>query len=157
VARDLFVDLRLTRFSKAVIAAQPSLYGAWLARAWLRALRLTLSKPWVWGPAALLALAVLIRRRRRTPDEVAGPAPPSLRPALAFLTLSVSFYLASMALVLLVEPPEWRYLASAELLLPGGLLAVAAELIGGARRSGRSPRPPLPGDLPRCGRNSGAA
>ncbi len=123
IPRDLFVDRRLSRFSISVIRQRPRLYAVWLARSWLRALRLTAAKPWIWLPALLCLFSAAVCRWRCQKGGWSGAGA-----ALNFLLLAVAFYLASLALTLLVEPPEWRYLASAELLLPGAMLAAAVEL-----------------------------
>jgi hypothetical protein len=47
--------------------------------------------------------------------------------SLGFLLLAFSHYLLAVGLLLLLQPPEWRYLAAAELLLPGALAAAAIE------------------------------
>lgn len=127
--RAVWVDRYLTSWSLAVIAERPGLYLVWLARAAAAAGRSTLADPWVWAPALVLLLALALARdrsRRRSPPVAA---------ARAFFGLTLGYYLASLLLILPVEPPEWRYLTAAELLLPGGLAAWAVSLLCGAGES----------------------
>ncbi len=147
LSRDLFVDRSLSRMSLAVIAARPRLYAAWLARAWLNALHTTAARPWISASVLLLVVSAVGRWLWRwlwrwlgrwpgrwlwiglwSSTQRIRALPSASRPALCFLGFALGFYLFSLALTLLVEPPDWRYLASAELLLPGAILALAAEL-----------------------------
>lgn len=126
--RSLWVDRRLISLSLAVLRERPGLYASWLARAWGFCLAKTAANPWVWATAAAAGGAALLawRRRRRF---AAGPRPfpHALVRSLGFLLLAVAYYLLAVGLLLLLQPPEWRYLAAAELLLPGALAAAAVE------------------------------
>lgn len=147
--RDLWVDRRLTSLSLAVLRERPELYASWLVRAWGFSLAKTAANPWVWATAAALALAALSgwRRRRGQRPRVADrgeagghegrPYDPPLaterQRSLGFLLLAIVYYLLAVGLLLLLQPPEWRYLAAAELLLPGALAAAAIETWSVAR------------------------
>jgi hypothetical protein len=134
-------DRRLTRLSLAVLRARPEVYLAWLRLGWRSSLAATGADPWVWVPALLLAASLVgaagldrSRRVRAMPAE-AGRLGPG-RPAWGLLLASLGYFLAALGLVLLVEVPYARYLAAAELLLPGALAATAVEVW--VRRRGRS-------------------
>ncbi len=130
--RDLWVDRRLATLSVAVLRARPGLYLVWLGRAWVLTLWQTAANPWVWGTAAAAAGAATVAwvRRRRGGRSASGRTalPAGLTSSLRFLAFACSFYLLAIGLLLLLQPPEWRYVAAAELLLPGALAAVAVEL-----------------------------
>ena len=134
--RSLWVDRRLTSLSLSVLRARPGLYASWLVRAWGHTLGRTAVNPWVWATAtaAVVAAAVAWRRRRGLGDGTRRPPIAFVR-SLGFLLLALAHYLLAVGLLLLLQPPEWRYLAAAELLLPGALAATAIETGRFARRS----------------------
>lgn len=130
--RDLWVDRRLTRLSVAILRARPGLYLVWLGRAWAFTLGQTAANPWVWGTAAAAGGAATVAwvRRRRGGRSVSRRTalPVGQAWSFRFLAFALSYYLLAIGLLLLLQPPEWRYVAAAELLLPGALAAVAVEL-----------------------------
>lgn len=126
--RDVYIEKRLLSHCLAVLRARPSLYLAWLGRAWGHTLLTTARQPWIYLPAALCLGAWALTRRRG--DLATKEEPRQARSRAALLGLfALAFYLVAMGLVLLIETPFWRYSASAELLLPGALLALAVELV----------------------------
>lgn len=129
--RDVYVNHRLSRLSKAIIRQRPGLYIAWLARALGTALGRTARAPWMWGTAAF-AVAALAAGFRSSPGRRWNRQRLSLSPALGFLALAVAYHLLSLGPVLLVGSPEWRYLTATRLLLPGALAAVGVEVWSGA-------------------------
>jgi hypothetical protein len=142
--RDVYVNRRLTGFARAVIAARPGLYLKWLAGAWVTALALLIAEPWLWATGALALVGAAARRLRRrgASPQAAGEA--EWRRALSFLALAAAFAVSALALVLFLQPPEWRYLLSVMLPLPGALAAVGVEGLRSLRRGAPGPAAPPP-------------
>lgn len=138
--RDVYIEKRLFSHCMAVLRARPGLYYSWLWRAWAHALSTTARQPWIVVPLGLWVLGWAWSRRGAAPRRDAMHHE-SLRKSLGLLGLGVVFYLGAMGLVLLIETPFWRYLAAAELLLPGALMAVTAEWFQSG--IGGQGRPPL--------------
>ncbi|HZI64909.1 MAG TPA: hypothetical protein VFE44_09030 [Thermoanaerobaculia bacterium] len=144
--RDVYVNRRLTGFARAVIAARPGLYLKWLAGAWVTALALLIAQHWLWatGVFALVGAAVRKVRQRGAPQTAARELEWSR--TLSFLALAAAFAVSALALVLFLQPPEWRYLLSVMLPLPGALAAVGVEGLRSLRRGAPGPAesPPAP-------------
>ncbi len=121
--RDIYVERRLLPLSVSILRARPGLYLVWMSRGWTHALLTTGKQPWIFIPAVLLGLSWLLFGRLR-----GGAHRQERGRCLLVLLLALAYYLATMGLVLLVEIADWRYIAAAELLLPGAMLAMAVEL-----------------------------
>jgi len=133
-----FINHQLAGLSKDVFGQLPGEYLGWIAQGmrigvsrsvrWVRSLDLCL------GLALLGILALALAR------AVAVPRPPKAFPATAVTDLDAiwliagSFFLASLLLIVLVEPPLPRYLHAAGMLLPGAALALASETLAAAAR-----------------------
>ena len=150
--RDVYIDRRLKSFGQAVIAARPGLYAAWLAGAWLTGLALLVGEPWIWATGLVAASAVAARwlARRRAPNDgqsrAIGDAEGEWPRALAYLALAAAYTVSALAVILFLQPPEWRYLLSVMLPLPGALAAVGVAGLRSLRRGapGRAAPPPRP-------------
>jgi hypothetical protein len=137
--RDVYVNRRLTGFARAVIAARPGLYLEWLAGAWIAALVLLFTDPWLWATGAFALVGVAVRRARRRGASPSAAGDVEWRRAVSFLALAAAFAVSALALVLFLQPPEWRYLLSVMLPLPGALAAVGIEGLRSFRK--RAPGP----------------
>lgn len=131
--RDVYVEKKLLSLSLAILRARPGLYVAWLVRGLGHTLVATARNGWILFPAVALGLAWWFAWRRAQGTLALGEERVRM---LLVLLLAFSYYLATVGLVLLVEIPGWRYLAAAELLLPGALLAAAVEVAGSDQRAG---------------------
>ncbi len=128
-----------TRFSVAMIRTRPDLYRRWLADGGRYTYDLLARDRLVRGSAIALLVSFFLWGLGRLgsiwfgrgPEERSGSSAPSRRvsPAAQLLVVAVAFFLASQALVMLVEVPLDRYTFLSALFLPGAFLALAVEML----------------------------
>lgn len=125
---------QLTALSWALIRLHPGLYARWVRDSMVAALLRMTESTALRLSAVALALSVAAAAWRRARDRRRSAAGPwTLRswrwasPGTGLVLAAVAYAVASIALTVLVEPPIDRYVFAAELLLPSGLLALAAE------------------------------
>jgi hypothetical protein len=137
------LNRELTRISRAVLRSYPTLYLAWVGKAFWNGLGTlvadTLSPRPLTLVAALLALFGLVHVVRTswagTPPGAAGVPGPAARALPVVFLIAVSFALSKLILVILVEVPIARYLDAAGVFLPAIPMAALVS------RWGELPRP----------------
>ncbi len=129
----LWVDAnrRFTGLSWALIRLEPGLYARWLRDASGTFVGRMASSRWLRAAALFTALSAVaagvvatVARGRAGSSWAGWPGPRGAGVAL----VALAYTAAAMLLVVLVESPIDRYVFAAELLLPSGLVALAADL-----------------------------
>ncbi len=118
-------DRRLQSFAVGVIGQRPGGYAAWVLGAARFGVESLLRLPWVLIGLALCAIAAMrwVQHRWQVPANRADRR--SLLPGIALVAHSAG----ALLLVSAVSFPMWRYLAEISLLLPSGLILIAAAFV----------------------------
>ena len=117
--RSAAINGELTAFSKAILVRRPALYRKWILDSFVYGFSGAVDDVWiVWLSLALLMVLPVLALPRVAGEE------PAWRPLVATTFLAALFVAGSLGLIVLVEVPFRRYVATIAVLVPA-VLAMA--------------------------------